>query len=437
LLFEIAPDQGKKETFLRSLAKRSFEADDKVIELVARRKDDSLFHCDVAVSPARLADSTIFVAIVRDATERRRMEQMKSEFVSTVSHELRTPLTSIAGALGLIQGGAVGQFPEKAARLIDIAHGNSQRLIRLINDILDMEKLEAGRMDFRLRSVRLADFLEQAVQSNAGYAEQYSVTLELELPTADTTVVADPDLLMQIMANLISNAAKFSHPGGAVRIFTAPLDRRWRISVEDCGTGIPDAFKSRIFGKFAQAEASDSRQKGGTGLGLSIVREIVTRMGGEVSFETVLGQGTTFNVDIPADRRQSERGELCASHLPHVLHIEDDPDVLAVVADALGGRYQVSAAQTLAAARTMISQTEYDMVILDLALPDGNSRDLIADLRRSKSQILVFTAQDLAPEITQHVDAMLIKSRSSLEDLVATLDQLLGEKSITAEGVGA
>lgn len=431
-LFEVAPDQGNKETFLRRLAQRSRESGGDVIELIARRKDGTLFPCDVAISSVKLGEGQAFVAIVRDTTERRRVEQMKSEFVSTVSHELRTPLTSIAGSLGLIQGGAAGEVSEKAARLIEIARDNSQRLVRLINDILDMEKLEAGRMEFVLQPLVLASFLNQAIEANLGYAQQYSVSVVLEPVPANATVIADPDLLMQVMANLISNAAKFSETGGEVVVRTLSLDRRWRISVADRGSGIPKAFRSRIFGKFAQAEASDDRQKGGTGLGLSIVREIVYRMGGEISFDTEVGVGTTFHVDLPAERRGGKRTETNAGSFPRVLHVEDDPDLLAIVADALEGRFHLDSAQTLVEARTKLRGRDYDIVILDVALPDGSGEELLTEL--GDTLVLVFSAQDSDQILASRADAILTKSRASLSSVVDTLDRLLAKNGIESEG---
>ena len=431
-LFEVAPDQGNKETFLRRLAQRSRESGGDVIELIARREDGTLFPCDVAISSVKLADGQAFLAIVRDTTERRRVEQMKSNFVSTVSHELRTPLTSIAGSLGLIQGGAAGEVSGKAARLIEIARDNSQRLVRLINDILDMEKLEAGRMEFALQPLVLATFLDQAIEANLGYAQQYSVSLVVDPIPANATVIADPDLLMQVMTNLISNAAKFSETGGEVVVRILSLDRRWRISVADRGSGIPEAFRSRIFGKFAQAEASDDRQKGGTGLGLSIVREIVWRMGGEISFDTEVGAGTTFHVDLPAERRDGQRTETNSGSFPRVLHVEDDPDVLAVVADVLEGRFQVDSAQTLAEARTKLRGSDYDIVILDVALPDGSGKELLTEL--GDTLVLVFSAQDSDQDLASRADAILTKSRASLTSIVDTLDRLLAKNGIETEG---
>ena len=299
-LFEVAPDRGQVEGFLGRLeAKRNGTAGE-VQEFIGRRGDGSSFPLEVSISVVPLADTTVFLAVCRDISERRKIEQIKGEFVATVSHELRTPLTSIAGSLGLIAGGAAGQIPAKALRLVQIAQSNSARLVRLINDILDIEKIEAGRMPFELRPVALEGLLRRIASDNAGFAAEYHVRIELTAIPPDAVALADEDRLAQVITNLLSNAIKFSPRDGTVRIHVLALDRRFRISVSDEGDGIPEAFRERIFEKFTQADNSDSRQKGGTGLGLSIVREIVTRLGGSVHYDSQPGKGATFHVDLPA-----------------------------------------------------------------------------------------------------------------------------------------
>lgn len=432
ILFEIAPDKGFKESFLRRFLRRT-DSTERTFELLGRRKDGTLFPCEVSVSPVQLETGMTFVAIVRDTTERKRVEQMKSEFVSTVSHELRTPLTSIAGSLGLVAGGAAGEIPVKAARLIQIARDNCDRLVRLINDILDLEKLESGRMEIKLQPVSLRSFLPQAVQANMGYAQHFGVTLELGPVTDDAFVMADPDLLMQVMTNILSNAAKFSDNGERVDISVISLDRRWRINVTDRGPGIPGEFAKRIFGKFAQAEANDSRKKGGTGLGLSIVREILGRTGGEISFDSVKDQGTTFHIDLP---RHAQEGRISISEQSEysVLHVEDDPDVLDLIENALAGRYSLQSAKTLEEARGILDHFKFDVAIVDFALPDGSGRELVPLLRKQGAHILVFTAQDTDQSVTDEVDGVFIKSRSSLDGLVSAIDGLLGQQpSATGE----
>jgi PAS domain S-box-containing protein len=420
-LFEIAPDTGAVETFLKRLRLKGGQ-EGRIEEFSARRKDGSLVSCEVAVSRMDLVGGIYFVAIIRDITERKHVEQMKSEFVSTVSHELRTPRTSIAGSLGLIAGGAAGPLGDRAARLVNIALTNSKRLVRLINDILDIEKIESGQMRFEISRVPLAPFLEQAIAANQAYAAEQGAELEIGPIPKDAIVLADHDRLMQVITNLVSNASKFSPAGERVRISVQPLDRRWRISVADKGSGIPEEFRKRIFQKFAQADSSDTRAKGGTGLGLSIVREIMTRLGGAISFDTSAGAGTTFHVDIPAAPPAVSLERPSTIGLPSILHVDDDPDVLRVVASAFEARATVHAATSLAAARQALEARPHDLIIIDIGLPDGSGLDLLSE---TASPTVVFTAQDSNPEVRQRADAVLTKSRANLDQLVAAAERLL------------
>jgi len=270
-------------------------------EVIGQHKDGHTFPLDLAVSEISIEGQKVFPAVVRDITERKQMDKMKSEFVSTVSHELRTPLTAIRGSLGLINGGAVGEVSQKVSDLLKLAGNNTDRLLLLINDILDMQKIESGEMDFKNRDMSLLLFLENTLEENRPYGEQYDVEflLKSEL-TEDIVLYADPDRLKQVMANLLSNASKFSPKGGKVEIEVGqPSDDHIRISVSDFGEGIPEAFQPKLFEKFTQSDSSTTRQKGGTGLGLSISKEIVEHIGGKIHFVSKEGQGTTFMIDLP------------------------------------------------------------------------------------------------------------------------------------------
>jgi signal transduction histidine kinase len=240
-----------------------------------------------------------YLVVVLDISERKRLDRMKDEFVATVSHELRTPLTSIAGSLGLLVGGAVDKLPDSVLRLITIAHNNCQRLVRLINDILDVEKIESGESPLNLMQVELGALVEQVIEANRGFAHIHDVGIRLDGASATIEVQADPDRLAQVVTNLLSNAIKFSPPGQEVTVTIGITGQAARIGVRNRGPGIPENFKPRVFERFAQADASDTRSKGGTGLGLSIVRQIVTRLGGKVTFEDAAGGGTLFLVDLP------------------------------------------------------------------------------------------------------------------------------------------
>ena len=433
VLFEVAPDRGQIETFLRRLKANSKTRYGQIQEFVGRRSDGSTFPLEVSIGPVELADETLFLAVLRDVSERHEIEQMKDEFVATVSHELRTPLTSIAGSLGLINGGAAGEVSPKVGRLIEIAHSNAARLVRLINDILDIEKIEAGRMKFDIRPVALGPLLDAAAHQVAGFAGEYGVTVEVEPVAPGSGVLADEDRLMQVVTNLLSNAIKFSPRGDTVTVHVTPLDRRYRISVIDRGDGIPAAFRDRIFGKFAQADASDSRQKGGTGLGLSIVREIAVRMGGAVSFDSAEGRGSAFHVDLPASEIRhlvpaAKGASLPRSPdpaLPVVLHVDDDPDMLAVVSSAFDGKATVHSTPSVSEARAFVRRTRYDAAILDVGMLDGCGTDLVAPLRKRTPTvpIILFTAQEVDGGATSGIDLVLVKSRASLGTLVREIVQ--------------
>ena len=265
------------------------------------RRDGSRFRGSLVVTALTGPDGRVsgYLGMMADVTERHQMERLKNEFISTVSHELRTPLTSIRGSLGLLAGGALGPLPEKASSMVKIAHQNSERLVRIINDILDIEKIEAGKLELHAAALPLRDLLGQALEVNQSYADKYQVRLVLEPVPEGAAVLADPDRLMQVMANLLSNAAKFSQPDSTVNIRASDQGVRMRIEVEDHGEGIPEEFRSRIFDKFAQADGSSSRRFEGTGLGLSITRQLLEAMGGSIGFQSMVGRGTTFYIELP------------------------------------------------------------------------------------------------------------------------------------------
>lgn len=278
-------------------------------EVEGRRKSGQAFPLELAVSEIQFKGQNIFVAIVRDITERKRIEQMKAAFISTVSHELRTPLTSISGALRLIMGGVSGEVSKQAHSLLSMALNNSERLTLLINDLLDMEKMTAGKMTFDMVVHPIAPLIDQAIASNQGYAATHGVQLAVEKPVPDAKIRIDANRLMQVLANYLSNAIKFSPKGGNVTVKAEERGSSVRISVIDCGSGIPEKFHDRIFKKFSQVESSDNRSRGGTGLGLAITKELTERMGGLVGFASSAGEGSTFWCEfsvVPTDADQAD-----------------------------------------------------------------------------------------------------------------------------------
>ncbi|NKI16234.1 PAS domain S-box protein [Spongiibacter sp. KMU-166] len=280
-------------------------------EVSGQRKDGSIFPLELAISEMVVNEQRMFTGVVRDISQRKETEEklraamrrvheqrIKDEFIATVSHELRTPLTSIKGSLELIRSGSVGAVPEQVSTLIEIARKNSERLLLLINDILDISKIESEQMNYRMIRIPVRAFLESAISDNRAYGSQHSVEFRLGNCSSKLNMYADPDRMMQVMNNLMSNAAKFSKPDSHVELSAQECDGGVRICVKDEGCGIPATFKSRIFDKFTQADSSDQRQISGTGLGLHISKAIVEQHGGSLSFHSELHQGTEFYIDL-------------------------------------------------------------------------------------------------------------------------------------------
>lgn len=483
-----------------------------------------------------------------DITERNAAERLKNEFVSTVSHELRTPLTSIRGALGLALNGKLGELPAKARKLLEVADRNSERLSLLINDILDLEKIESGRLDFDLREADLVEVVTHALTSNEGYASRYAVRLALVAAPERAPVIADEHRLAQVMANLLSNAVKYSPPDGTVEVSIETLPAAFRVVVRDHGAGIPIEFHTKIFERFAQADGTDARERGGTGLGLSITKAIVERHDGTIGFESTPGVGTTFFFNLPSAKASAAaavastppsvlvcednadvatilvellgaegvtcdvvgtaagavqrlregryrlllldlslpdadgltvlralRDDPATRELPvivvsgradegrvnagasglavvdwiqkpiaearlrralhfalgetaqaRVLHVEDDVDVVQVVQGVLQGSCDYRYVTSLAAAREALQAGTFDLVILDLSLPDGSGADLLQELQ-GRTRVLVFAGQEPPPEMSQVIAAALTKSAISNDHLLATVRRVLSQ----------
>lgn len=269
------------------------------LEGIHRRKDGSTFPVEASVGMIKMNNENFISVLARDVTERQRIDKMKNEFISTVSHELRTPLTSIRGSLGLISGGVFGELPEEMMDVFKIASNNTERLLILVNDILDIQKIESGQMTFDFDCFEIMPFLEQALNDNAAYAEQYNVKFVITEKVDGAKVNADKARMMQVMTNLLSNAAKFSFKDKEVEVALTRHNDGLRISVTDYGMGIPEEFKDKVFEKFTQYDSSDTRQKGGTGLGLSITKLIIESHGGHIGFTSKEGEATIFYVDLP------------------------------------------------------------------------------------------------------------------------------------------
>ena len=244
------------------------------------------------------------IACTTDIHGQKAAERATSEFISTMNHELRTPLTSILGALRLLMSGTVLQNPEQSRRMVDIAISNGERLNRLVNDILDLERIDSGRLHVDLKPHTLSDLVTTAVQEAEGFASAHDIHIRSDIKSADDLVLIDNLRFQQIMANLLSNAIKFSAPGSAVNVRAQSVDDDINISVSDTGIGMDEAFQKRMFDRFAQADPSATRKVEGSGLGLAITRSLIEALNGDIDCASTLGQGTTFTVTLP--RRTSE-----------------------------------------------------------------------------------------------------------------------------------
>ena len=363
--------------------KRAIDANEEgTYETTCVRKDGTTF--DVEVSAKRLPGyaNVRRVAAIRDISDRKAVDRMKNEFVSTVSHELRTPLTSIRGSLGLIEGGVAGDVPERVRDLVRIARTNADRLIRLINDILDLEKMEAGKLELRPTQVDPRTLVDATLAEMRGMADGLHVRLERSV-SGPASLTADVDRLQQVLTNLLSNAIKFSASGAtvSVRVFeTRPGTAR--IEVEDTGPGIAANMIERLFRKFEQLDGSDGRTRGGTGLGLAISRSIVEQHGGRMGVHSEPGVRTVFWFELPCTATRPAADLWAGDENRHiVLVVEDDEDLADALAIFLTKEgYRTAFAATIAEARFVLEAIQPSAILLDLTLPDGDGMQLLSVL---------------------------------------------------------
>ncbi|KTD14578.1 sensory box histidine kinase/response regulator [Legionella gratiana] len=527
------------------------------VELIMHTKNDGMRH--VVIDGQKIINSEGSnlgaVIVIHDITDLKQTEKLKDEFVSTVSHELRTPLTSIRGSLGLLVSGVMGEFPEKVKKLLEIANNNCERLLLLINDILDIEKIEAGKMDFDLEVIELNQLLKESIDINKMYAEKFSVKIEFIPTDEDYLVTVDSGRLMQVLANLLSNACKFSYENETVAVAVKRVDSSVRVSISNRGDGISPEFQSRIFQKFSQGDSSTTRGKGGTGLGLNISKTIIEKLKGSLHFESNPNDLTTFYFDLPlapqpllsceinkrstqetgkrvlicdddsdqanylklllesagfiadvaltaADARKllenqeyhallldlilpdqdgisfirelrtnqntmnlpiivlsviaQEGRELSngdavsivdwldkpidfsqllmaiskiqkkdSQNMPHILHVEDNKDTQEIVEALLEKHAKVSTANNLKEAKELLKKDKYNLIILDLLLPDGNGIEILPTISKYHAPVLVFSDTKLNKDYSKFVSQALLKSNSSNEILLNTIKKLL------------
>ncbi|WP_176484594.1 ATP-binding protein [Sphingomonas spermidinifaciens] len=503
------------------------------VDRTARASDGREVPVDVSLGLMPLPDGLHVVASLRDVSERQAVERMKSDFIATVSHELRTPLTSVIGALGLLRAGSAGELPGPAHNLVAIAENNARRLIRLTNDILDLDKLSSGAMQLEMAEIDLAEVAADTAESYRAAAEARGIRIAVEADDGPLTVSGDRQRLIQAAGNLLSNAIRHTPDGSRITIATRSQDGRALLAISDEGAGVPMEFRDRIFDRFAQAP---SDQGGGTGLGLAIVREIVGGHDGSVWYEEAPGGGASFvialdrvrrvardrimllsedaktiariaamveadgavlepvstiaaveaaarsatppalflfDLDLAAERhadlrtwleRDPDLGEVpraivsqalaqCEAALPFdvvgwfakpideaavrsalhesrtrrqraggpvILNVEDDRDLGTVMAAAMAGEGELLTAPDLATARRLLKERTPDIVILDLALPDGNGIELLPHLIDADGcpiPVVVHSAQAVSQALVDRAAAVVTKSRTTLPDL--------------------
>lgn len=293
----LLPDSIGKErvSFLKNARQKALG---RVTEWEGKRRSGEVFPLELTFYEFSSPEGRRLAGNIRDLSERREVDRLKQEFISTVSHELRTPLASMRGSLRLLSSGLFGELPPEANELIAVADRNAVRLIALINDILDLERLEHGKVKLHFSAQPLAHILARARESVQALAAQQKI--QLNISPVDLTVVADGDRIVQVIVNLLSNAVKFSPAGSAIQVSASEQNGWIEVRVTDQGRGIPAAYLDKVFERFRQVEASDDREKGGTGLGLAICKNIIEQHHGVIGVESVEGRGSTFWFRLPA-----------------------------------------------------------------------------------------------------------------------------------------
>jgi PAS domain S-box-containing protein len=394
------------------------------------RIDGTSFDVEYSTTPMRNESGQLIGAVMtfHDTTEQLEVQRMKDEFVSIVSHELRTPLTSIRGALGLLAGGLMVSSPEKGQRMLDIAVSNTDRLVRLINDILDIERIDSGTVVLTKSRCNAATLLQDSIDVMRPLADKAGVRLELGRVEA-ATINADADRVIQTLTNLISNAIKFSPSGSAVTISAIHERDGVVFRVKDRGRGIPADKLDTIFDRFQQVDASDSREKGGSGLGLTICRSIVREHGGEMHVDSVFGEGSEFRFSLPAALVESSARPSGAA--PRIIVCDDDPNLREVLETMLQGYgYDVSTAGGGDELIRLLPSFVPDVILLDLFMPAGGGWETLSRLKNNPetAEIPVVilsgikademdTPFDLAGWVTKPLDE---------GTLIATLEHALG-----------
>lgn len=391
-------------------------------------KNNDLCFLKLKYRPVTIKNNQLLIFIIQNITKDKEIEGLKNNFISMVSHELRTPLTSIRGSLGLLSSGVLGEVSDKAANILNIANNNSIRLVNLINDILDLEKIKAGKMEFKFDKYEVMLLVEETIKYNEAYAKQYNVNYEITKRLDNAYINVDKDKFIQILTNLLSNAAKFSFENEVINIDISRKKNFISVSVTNKGTGIPEDCYNKIFESFSQVDSSDSRKKGGTGLGLNITKSIVEKMGGHIGFESKQNESTTFYFDLPELHQNfsSKSVLICEDHKTTARCIKAMFNELGYNADiAFSGKE----------AEEFLEKKQYDLMTLDIILPDTDGLDLFKKLQQSKKienlPIIIISAKKPETELLKSYPQLIdwVEKSFNIEDLKIILDKAVKEKN--------
>lgn len=450
-------------------------SENSVLELEGKRKDGSSFSLELSINLVHLANRRIFCAIVRDITQRKEAERAKNEFISTVSQELSSPLNSIRSAVALILDTMMEEIPAKIQPILKTVLSNCERLVTTVNEILDVDKVTSGKLAFSMREENLALLVQKSIENNLIYEEKYGIRFELGVLPTTMIVNVDAARILQVMDNLLSNAAKFSEKGKSVEISVYHVEGRYGVSVKDHGAGIPKEFKPNIFKRLSQANSSTSHGKEGSGLGLYISKNIIESMRGHIGFDTELGRGTTFWFELPAvknakeespsqpaDLQQSSKSDLHgkpdvlpstqnsivlngshqsaiptlpkapAKAKPLVLHVENDNDFSTHLKTQLQMHADVIHAATSKEARKYLADKKFDLIILNVELPNNTGSKLLDEInttRPAPPPVMILSAEEPTFELRQKAQKVMVKGRVSDELLLANIVLMLKKKA--------
>lgn len=375
------------------------------------REDGTVVQVLLSMSLMRNEDGSpnYFVAQYQDITDRKEIERLKTDLVSMVSHELRTPVTSIRGAVGLLSSLASKDLPPRGRQLIDIAVKNCERLTTLINDVLDIDKMTHGQMRFDMKEEDIAALVQEAIEAHRGYTEKLDVSVVMEPVPTSLNVNVDAARLIQVMFNLLSNAAKHSPEGGQVRVGANRVGDKIRVWVKDQGPGVEEEFVKRLFEKYTQGETVDVRGMASSGLGLHISKQIIENMGGQIGLDTKIGVGSTFWIELPEHRAtEAALPQERRTQMKRILICEDDDNVAALIQLMLNREgFVADVVHTIPEARRMLMRGVYDAMTLDVTLPLGSGLDLAREVHSHAETralpIVIITGQQRSdhPEVAK------------------------------------